>query len=71
MHRELLFNWYTGSSCTARKCLVLSVLTVAMHVQLYRGVLQEAEDNMNCSMTNVTMTGRDGAISTLEQVFIR
>lgn len=50
---------------------MLSVLTVAMHVQLYRGVLQEAEDNMNCSMTNVTMTGRDGAISTLEQVFIR
>jgi small nuclear ribonucleoprotein D3 len=39
--------------------------------QLYRGTLQEAEDNMNCSMTNVTLTGRDGAISTLEQVFIR
>ena len=39
--------------------------------ELYRGTLQEAEDNMNCSMTNVTLTGRDGAISTLEQVFIR
>jgi hypothetical protein len=26
---------------------------------------------MNCSMTNVTMTGRDGAITSLEQVFIR
>mmetsp|Transcript_25051 Transcript_25051/g.50888 ORF Transcript_25051/g.50888 Transcript_25051/m.50888 type:complete len:133 (+) Transcript_25051:66-464(+) len=39
--------------------------------ELYRGTLQEAEDNMNCSMTNVTMTGRDGSISTLEQVFIR
>ena len=40
-------------------------------LQLYRGTLQEAEDNMNCSMTNVTMTGRDGSITTLEQVFIR
>ncbi|EKX53313.1 hypothetical protein GUITHDRAFT_84386 [Guillardia theta CCMP2712] len=39
--------------------------------ELYRGTLQEAEDNMNCNMTNVTMTGRDGSISTLEQVFIR
>ena len=28
----------------------------------------QAEDNMNCSMSNVTMTGRDGSISTLEQV---
>ena len=41
------------------------------NLQLYRGTLQEAEDNMNCSMTNVTMTGRDGSITTLEQVFIR
>ncbi|KAJ1496461.1 hypothetical protein T484DRAFT_1923541 [Baffinella frigidus] len=39
--------------------------------ELYRGTLMEAEDNMNCSMSNVTMTGRDGSISTLEQVFIR
>lgn len=35
---------------------------------MYRGMLVEAEDNMNCSLSNVTMTGRDGAISTLEQV---
>jgi small nuclear ribonucleoprotein D3 len=39
--------------------------------QMYRGMLVEAEDNMNCSLSNVTMTGRDGAISTLEQVFVR
>ena len=31
----------------------------------------EAEDNMNMSMVNVTCTGRDGSISTLEQVFVR
>lgn len=40
-------------------------------VQMYRGMLVEAEDNMNCSLSNVTMTGRDGRVSTLEQVFIR
>ena len=48
-----------------RRCLL------SWNLQLYRGTLQEAEDNMNCSMTNVTMTGRDGSITTLEQVFIR
>jgi small nuclear ribonucleoprotein D3 len=39
--------------------------------QLYRGTLVEAEDNMNVSLSNVTLTARDGSIATLEQVFIR
>jgi small nuclear ribonucleoprotein D3 len=33
--------------------------------------LVEAEDNMNVRLSNVTLTGRDGSIATLEQVFIR
>lgn len=39
--------------------------------EVYRGKLVEAEDNMNCQMTNITVTARDGRISQLEQVFIR
>jgi small nuclear ribonucleoprotein D3 len=66
MHVSVIFSL---SGITAfdslRRCLL------SWNLQLYRGTLQEAEDNMNCSMTNVTMTGRDGSITTLEQVFIR
>lgn len=39
--------------------------------EVYRGKLVEAEDNMNCQMSNITVTGRDGRVSQLEQVFIR
>lgn len=39
--------------------------------EVYRGKLLEAEDNMNCQLTNITMTARDGRISQLEQIFIR
>ena len=31
----------------------------------------ETEDNMNCHMQNITMTGRDGKTSKLEYVYIR
>eukprot|EP00284_Hemiselmis_tepida_P015926 CAMPEP_0174929028 /NCGR_PEP_ID=MMETSP1355-20121228/26989_1 /TAXON_ID=464990 /ORGANISM="Hemiselmis tepida, Strain CCMP443" /LENGTH=95 /DNA_ID=CAMNT_0016175211 /DNA_START=29 /DNA_END=312 /DNA_ORIENTATION=+ len=48
------------------------IISVEMKTgEMYRGMLVEAEDNMNCSLANVTMTGRDGSISTLEQVFVR
>uniref|UniRef100_A0A7S0QDX9 Small nuclear ribonucleoprotein Sm D3 n=1 Tax=Cryptomonas curvata TaxID=233186 RepID=A0A7S0QDX9_9CRYP len=48
------------------------IITVELKTgELYRGQLVEAEDNMNMSMVNVTCTGRDGSISTLEQVFVR
>ena len=39
--------------------------------EVYRGKLVEAEDNMNCQMSSITVTARDGRVSQLEQVFIR
>ena len=39
--------------------------------EVYRGKLLEAEDNMNCQLTHITMTARDGKVSQLEQIFIR
>jgi len=39
--------------------------------EVYRGKLVEAEDNMNCQMSDVTVTLRDGRSQALENVFIR
>lgn len=39
--------------------------------EVYRGKLIEAEDNMNCQMTQVNVTFRDGRQSNLENVYIR
>jgi small nuclear ribonucleoprotein D3 len=39
--------------------------------ELYRGILAEAEDNMNCQLTNITYTARDGRVSQLEHAYIR
>lgn len=39
--------------------------------EVYRGKLIEAEDNMNCQMTQITVTYRDGRIAQLENVYIR
>ena len=39
--------------------------------EVYRGKLIEAEDNMNCQMSNITVTCRDGRVSQLENVYIR
>nr|CAG4637560.1 EOG090X0NFO [Ceriodaphnia reticulata]SVE73361.1 EOG090X0NFO [Ceriodaphnia reticulata] len=39
--------------------------------EIYRGKLVEAEDNMNCQMTNITVTYRDGRVAQLENVYIR
>ena len=39
--------------------------------EVYRGQMVDAEDNMNCQMQNVTMTGRDGKTKRLEYVYIR
>jgi hypothetical protein len=33
-----------------------------------RGKLVEAEDNMNCKLDGVTMTARDGSLSTFDHV---
>lgn len=42
-----------------------------MNGEVYRGKLIEAEDNMNCQLSQITMTARDGRVSKLEQIFIR
>lgn len=39
--------------------------------EVYRGKLIEAEDNMNCQMTQITVTYRDGHTAHLENVYIR
>ncbi|TRY63001.1 hypothetical protein TCAL_15253 [Tigriopus californicus] len=39
--------------------------------EVYRGRLVEAEDNMNCQMTTVTVTYRDGRVANLENIYIR
>ncbi|XP_064645921.1 small nuclear ribonucleoprotein Sm D3-like [Lineus longissimus] len=39
--------------------------------EVYRGKLVEAEDNMNCQMSNITVTLRNGQVEQLENVYIR
>ncbi|KAF8609022.1 Sm-like ribonucleoprotein [Ceratobasidium sp. AG-I] len=38
---------------------------------LYRGKLADAEDSLNISLREITVTGRDGKVSQLDQVYIR
>lgn len=48
------------------------IVTVEMRVgDVYRGTLAAVEDNMNVQLKRVTLTRRDGKVSTLEHVFIR
>eukprot|EP01031_Cornospumella_fuschlensis_P037584 gene37584-45652_t len=48
------------------------VLTVELkNGEIYRGQLVQAEETMNCQLKDVTMTGRDGRVCKLENVFIR
>ncbi len=39
--------------------------------EVYRGFLVESEDNMNCQLSTITYTARDGRMSELEHAFIR
>ena len=48
------------------------VCTVEMKSgEYYRGKLDSAEDNMNCTMTDVTHTARNGQVSKLQHVYLR
>lgn len=38
---------------------------------MFRGEMEDAEDNWNVQLTNVTATGRDGRVSHMEHIFIR
>ena len=48
---------------------IITIETISGEV--FRGKLIEAEDNMNCQMTAITATSRDGKVYNLENVFIR
>jgi small nuclear ribonucleoprotein D3 len=39
--------------------------------EIYRGQLTEAEDSMNCQLSGVTLTARDGQITKLEHCYLR
>jgi len=39
--------------------------------EVFRGKLDEAEDNMNVHLSNCTKTAKDGRVSTLSNVFLR
>ena len=39
--------------------------------EVFRGKLDEAEDNMNVHISNCTKTAKDGRVSTLSNVFLR
>jgi len=39
--------------------------------EVYRGKLDEAEDNMNVHLSNCTKTAKDGRVTTLANVFLR
>jgi len=39
--------------------------------EVYRGKLIEAEDNMNCQMTDIKVTYRDGRQADIENIYIR
>ncbi|PAA74811.1 hypothetical protein BOX15_Mlig030786g1, partial [Macrostomum lignano] len=48
------------------------VITCEMDTgEMYRGMLVEAEENMNCQMSDVTVTFRDGRVAHLENIFLR
>ncbi|CAD6574554.1 MAG: small nuclear ribonucleoprotein Sm D3 [Cyphobasidiales sp. Tagirdzhanova-0007] len=48
------------------------VVTIELKTgQVYRGKLFEAEDNLNVSLKDITVTQRDGRVSQLDQVYIR
>uniref|UniRef100_A0A8C5RCG3 Small nuclear ribonucleoprotein Sm D3 n=1 Tax=Laticauda laticaudata TaxID=8630 RepID=A0A8C5RCG3_LATLA len=50
---------------------VLHIITCETNTdEVYYGKLIEAEDNMNCQMSNITVTYCDGCIAQLEQVYI-
>lgn len=48
------------------------VITVELkNGEIYKGMLSDAEDTMNCQMKEVTMTSKNGRVVRLENVFLR
>lgn len=39
--------------------------------EIYRGHLEESEDSMNCQLSNVVVTQRDGQKTKMELVYVR
>ncbi len=47
-------------------------VTVEMKTgEIYKGRLTDAEDSMNCQLSDVTMVARDGQLSKLEHCYLR
>lgn len=62
------------ASCIAVNWLKVSNCSRGAHVPtrvLNREYLLPAEDNLNISLRDITVTGRDGRVSQLDQVYIR
>ncbi len=47
------------------------LISLTFVLQIYRGKLVEAEDNMNSQMQSVTVTYRDGRVAQLEHIYVR
>lgn len=48
-----------------------SVTVELKNGEIYRGLLDQAEDTMNCQLKEVTMTGSDGRLIKMENVYLR
>jgi len=49
-----------------------SIVTIELKTgENYRGYLEDAEDNMNCTLKDATRTAVDGKVSRMEYVFVR
>ncbi|KEI40730.1 uncharacterized protein L969DRAFT_33526, partial [Mixia osmundae IAM 14324] len=61
-----------GIPCKLLHESVGHVITIELKTgQTYRGKLLDAEDNLNISMSQITVTQRDGRVTQLDQVYIR
>ncbi len=60
-----VFSWFFFISSHRR------VFTVELrNGEMYRGRLVEAEDNMSCQLSGIVLTGKDGKVTSLEQVYV-
>jgi len=66
----------TGKGMGIPVCLLqesegTTITVEAKDGSMYRGLLQEAEDNFNVSLKNVQYTSPEGRVSKLDEVYLR
>ncbi len=54
-----------------RGCALLPLPALCSHTDTLLRALLAAEDSLNISLKDITVTARDGRVSQLEQVYIR